>query len=212
MRSLRASLPVLAVLAAVCLPAPAAAQLGSGRLSGVIRDDRGRPIKGATITAESDVFFPRSFTSATDQKGRFSILGLRRTTYTVTVRAEGFESIAFEVPMPSLTAHVPIDVKLTRVPAPAPPPRLGGADAATLQRDLDAAAALVSAGRTDEAITAYRAILQDTPALTSVNLQLGYLFELKGDRVSAIAAYEAALAGGSGSAAASDALARLRQQ
>lgn len=210
MRSARTSLAAIAVLAAVCLPAPAVAQLGGGRLAGVIRDDRGRPIRGATVTIESDAFYPKSFTGATDQKGRFSVLGLRRTTYTVTIRADGFESVAFEVAIPSMNATVPIDLRLMRALAPAPPPRLGGADAGKLQRSLDAAAALVTAGRTDAAIDAYRLILGETPALTSINLQLGYLFESRGDREAAIAAYDAALKSGAGVAVAGDALARLR--
>ena len=42
------------------------------------RQGRGRqPIKGATVTAENPDASPSSFTATTDDKGRFSIIGLQ---------------------------------------------------------------------------------------------------------------------------------------
>jgi tetratricopeptide (TPR) repeat protein len=203
-------------LAAACLlllvlAGHARAQIGTGRLFGTVKDERGRPLKGATITAQNDVYFPRSFTAATDAKGRFSLLGLRRATYKITVRAEGFDSAVVDLPVASGGANPPLDIRLTPALAPGPPPLLPNVDAAKLQHELKEAAALAADGRTDEAIAAYRKIAQSTPALTSVHLQLGYLYERKGDRAAAIAAYKAALDGDAGNARARDALGRLKK-
>lgn len=193
------------------LAAAAGAQLGTGRVSGTIRDERGRPIKGAAVTAANDVFFPRTFTSATDAKGRFSILGLRNATYTFTVRADGFEELTVKLPIRASQPNPPLDLRLIKQLEPAPPPLLADVDVARLQQDLDAAESLAANGQTDAAIAAYRRILKDTPALTSVNVRLGALYEAKGDRVAAVAAYQAALKADPASSAARDALARLQK-
>lgn len=191
--------------------ASAHAQMGTGRLAGTVADERGRPIKGATVTVENENYFPRSLTSATDAKGRFGILGLRNATYKVTIRAEGFETASLSLPMRTSQPNPPLNLRLVRTPEPAPPPLLANVDAAKLQENLSAAAGLAASGKTDEAIAAYKRILKDTPALTSINLQLGSLYEQKGDRVSAIAAYETALKADPGSVTARDSLARLRK-
>lgn len=198
------------IVALWLLPSAAYAQLGTGRVSGTIRDERGRPIKGATVTAENEAYFPRSLTSATDARGRFSIFGLRRITYTITIRADGFEEVTVSLPISMTQANPPVDVHLVRKLAPGPPPLLANADAGRLQEALDAAAAMAEAGRIDAAVTAYRRILKDTPALTSINLQLGYLHERRGDRAAAISAYEAMLKADRSSLAARSALSRLQ--
>ncbi|MBI2222419.1 MAG: carboxypeptidase regulatory-like domain-containing protein [Acidobacteria bacterium] len=208
MRRLRT---LAAVTALVALPAAAFGQLGTGRVAGTIRDERGRPLKGATVVAANDVYFPRSFSAATDDKGRFSILGLRRAIYKVTIRAAGFETVTFDLPVVSGPRNPALDLKLVRSLEPAPPPLLANADAARLQTELDEAASLVAAGRIEAAIAAYGRIARSTPALTSVNLQLGYLYEVTGDRRSAIAAYEAALRTDPTSIRSREALARLNR-
>lgn len=194
------------------LPADADAQLGSGRVSGTVRDERGRPLRGATVTAENEVYFPRSFSAATDQKGRFSLMGLRRAQYEITIRADGFETVSLKLPVVPGGGNPPLDVRLMPALAPAPPPLLGDVDPVKLQKDLDAAAALVDAGSLEAAIAAYRRIVQSAPALTAVHLQLGHLHEMRGDRAAAIDAYQAALEGDAGRDRAREALGRLRQQ
>jgi tetratricopeptide (TPR) repeat protein len=202
---------LLTLVALLLVPTLVSAQTGSGRLAGTVLDERGRPIKGATVTAENENYFPKSLTSATDAKGRFSVLGLRTATYKITVRADGYEVAAVNLPVRMAQPNPPLDIRLIRKIDPGPPPLLANADAARLQQELDAAAELAVRGKTDEAIAAYRRILGATPALTSINLQIGYLCERKGDRGAAIAAYEDALKADPSSITARDALTRLRQ-
>lgn|SRR5574338_90844 len=190
---------------------PALAQMGPGRVAGTIADERGRPIKGATVTLENENYFPSSLTSATDAKGRFSVLGLRNAVYKVTIRAEGYQTASVSLPVRTAQPNPPLNLRLSEIPEPAPPPLLANVDAAKLQKDLDAAAGLAAGGKTDDAIAAYKRILKETPALTSANLQLGILYERKSDRSSAIAAYEAALRADPESTTAREALARLKQ-
>jgi len=62
-----------------CSPALAgnAAAQGGGRVTGVVKDDHGGPIKGATIIAENPDASPSIFTANADAKGRFAIIGLK---------------------------------------------------------------------------------------------------------------------------------------
>jgi tetratricopeptide (TPR) repeat protein len=188
--------------------APAAAQ-SVGRLTGTVRDEAGEPIKGATITAENPEMAPRQFTTATDHRGRFSILGLRRASWKLTIQAPGYDPVSFSVPVQILRPNPPIDVTLIRSLAPAVPLALGDVDAARLQQELDDAAALARADRIAEAIAAYERILRKVPALTSIYLQLGLLHERNQNRAAAIEAYRSLLAADPQNPRARDALARL---
>src|SRR5262249_43668723 len=79
---------VLTAARVMALAAGAAAQ--TGRVGGTVKDEAGQPIKGATITAENPAASPSSFTATTDDKGRFSIIGLRGGQWTFSAQAPGF--------------------------------------------------------------------------------------------------------------------------
>ena len=69
--------------------APALAQ--TGRIGGTVKDaQNGQPLKGATVTAENPNASPSSFTATTDDRGRYSIIGLRTGTWKITASAPGF--------------------------------------------------------------------------------------------------------------------------
>ena len=71
------------------LAAPVNAQ--TGRVTGIVKDSAGKPIKGATVRASNPDAIPREFTSTTDDKGRFAMLGLRTaTTWHFVAEAPGF--------------------------------------------------------------------------------------------------------------------------
>src|SRR3954447_3983233 len=79
---------ILAAIVVSAIAAGAAAQ--TGRVGGTVKDEAGQPIKGATITAENPSASPSSFTATTDDKGRFSIIGLRGGQWTFSAQAPGF--------------------------------------------------------------------------------------------------------------------------
>src|SRR5437870_11900216 len=62
----------------------------TGRVGGTVKDEAGNPIKGATVTAENPSASPSSFTAITDDKGRFSIIGMRAGQWTFTATMQGF--------------------------------------------------------------------------------------------------------------------------
>jgi tetratricopeptide (TPR) repeat protein len=188
--------PAFVAIALMAGTAVASAQSGIGRAYGNVRDVDGNPIKGATVTAENDEASPRSITTTTDEKGRFSMLGLRRGTWKFMVQAPGFEAVGGGAPIQTLRPNPPMTFTLARTPDPGPPSALSGVDVKALQTRLDGAAALAQARLYDDAIAAYEGIARQMPALTSVYLQLGWLHTQRKDSAKAIAAYEQLIAAG----------------
>lgn len=182
------------LLAAACLVAfaasvvPAAAQ--TGRIGGVVKDDKGQPIKGATVTAENPQASPPSFTTTTDDKGRWSIIGLRTGSWKITGSAPNYQPSSGQVSVRTIGApNPPID--LTLVPgATGPAGALAGVNTKELQAELQKAEDLLNQQQYDQAIAAYNAILEKTPALTMINMQVGRAYRLKKDYDSALAAYK----------------------
>jgi tetratricopeptide (TPR) repeat protein len=184
----------LVLVAFVISPAAAAAQ--SGRASGTVRDLDGEPIKGATVTADNAEAAPRTLTAVTDEKGRFGILGMRRGIWQFTVKAVGYDEVSAPASIQTLRPNPPMTFTLARTPESDRPMALGRTDLASLQSKLDVAASFAKRGLYDEAIAAYEGVLQTAPALSSLQLQLGWIYEQKKDTAKAIAAYERAIEAG----------------
>ena len=90
MRDSRTFLSAAALVAALIVAAvPAMAQ--TGRIGGTVKDQNNQPLKGATITAENPNASPSSFTATTDDRGRYSIIGLRAGSWKITASAPGFQ-------------------------------------------------------------------------------------------------------------------------
>jgi tetratricopeptide (TPR) repeat protein len=189
MSDARKLLTAFALVAALIVGAlPAAAQ--TGRVGGTIKDDKGQPIKGATVTAENPQSSPSSFTTTTDDRGRFSIIGLRSGTWKISASAPGFMPGGGNVPIRTIGApNPPVDIVLAPG-AGAPTGALAGVDTKELQGELQKAEELLNAQQYDEAIAAYNAILTKTPALTMINMQIGRAYRLKKDYDSALGVYK----------------------
>jgi tetratricopeptide (TPR) repeat protein len=167
---------------------PAAAQ--TGRIGGTIKDQNGQPIKGATVLAENPQSSPSSFSATTDDKGRFSIIGLRSGTWKITASAPGFAPNGGSIPVRTIGApNPPVDIVLSPGAA-APTGALAGVNTKELQGELAKAEELMNAQQYDAAIAAYNAILAKTPALTNINLQIGRAYRMKKDYDSALGTYK----------------------
>ena len=154
----------LAVIVILGLASAAAAQ--PGRVGGVVRDENGEPIKGATITAENENI-GSSFTATTDDKGRFTMIGLRAGTWRFIAQAPGFAAQGGDLPIRSGNPNPPVTFTLKRT-GPAWTGAMAGIGAKELQNDLTAADALFNQQRWDEAIAAYRSIMGKSPALSVI--------------------------------------------
>jgi tetratricopeptide (TPR) repeat protein len=195
----------LATLAFVLfVSAPAFAQ---GRVTGTVKDAGGHAVKGATIAADNPNL--PSVTVTSDAKGRYSFLGLRGGTWTFTAHAPGFFPAKRQSTTRTMGTNANIDFELLPLTDTNGPGPMATLNTAALQQQLAAAAQLEQEDKIDEAIAAYKEVLTRVPALTTVHLQLGILYERKQDKASAVAEYEAALKADPANAKARAALDRL---
>jgi tetratricopeptide (TPR) repeat protein len=189
MRHARTLPAAIAIAAALILGAlPASAQ--TGRIGGTVKDDKGQPIKGATVIAENPNASPSSFTATTDDRGRFSIIGLRSGNWKLTASAPGFQPSGGSLNVRTIGApNPPVDIVLAPG-ATGPTGALAGVNTAELQAELQKAEDLLNQQQYDAAIAAYQAILTKTPALTMINLQIGRAYRMKKDYDSALGTYK----------------------
>ena len=170
---------------ALALAAAASAQT-SGRITGVVKDGDGKPIKGAIIRAINDDV-GMTMTSTTDDKGRFAMIGVRSGIWSMEVEAPNF------LPMRGQSnvsvSNTPL-LQLTLQRDPGPPP---GSLSKTIAEEITAAEALRKAGRYDESIAAYQAIQAKNNKLSAVNLMLGTLYREKAQQEKDAAARQALL-------------------
>ena len=162
------------MMALVMTALPAVAQ--TGRIGGTVKDPNGQPIKGATVVAENPSSAPSSFTATTDDRGRYSMIGLKAGAWKVTASAPGFAAQSGNVPIKTIGAPMP-PVDFTLAPgASGPTGAMAGVNAKDLQADLAKADAMVTAKDYDGAIAIYEGMVAKVPALTALQLQIGGLY------------------------------------
>ena len=182
---------IAAVALVVGSAATAHAQIA--RVGGFVKDDTGQPIKGATIRADNPDAPLGTLTVATDDKGRFAIIGLARGEWSFVAEAPGFQSQFTELnivrtgtPQPPLTFTL-------RKAVVKPPAGIEGVAAKDLQQQLATANALFTQRKFEDAVGIYRTILSSAPSLAVVNLQIGVAYRNLKEYDKAIAAYNALL-------------------
>jgi tetratricopeptide (TPR) repeat protein len=176
------------VFAAVIVAAMAgSAGAQTGRVVGIVKDEGGQPIKGATLSLENPDASPRNFTATSDDRGRFAVIGLKAGEWSIVAQAPGFQAELAKLQVRSATPSAP-SLTMRRAPLP-PPSALGSVAAKDLQSDLRSADQLFDAKQWDQAIASYKAILARAPALSVINLQVGAAYRNKKDYDGAIGAY-----------------------
>jgi hypothetical protein len=86
---------VVCASAIVLLLAPAA-YAQDAAIAGIVKDNSGGVIPGATVTATSPVLIEQQRVAITDGEGRYTITQLRPGVYTVTITLQGFATVVRE--------------------------------------------------------------------------------------------------------------------
>ncbi|HVC21325.1 MAG TPA: tetratricopeptide repeat protein [Vicinamibacterales bacterium] len=159
-----------AALVALCVigfAGPAFAQIG--RVGGSVKDPSGKPVAGATVTAQNPNASPSSFTTKTDKNGDFSLMGMSNGVWAFTASAPNFAPSSGKMNVSTLNSNPPLDFTLK----PGGGGEFAGVNAKQLQGQLAAADALFNSKQYQQAIDAYEAILKKAPTLTVLDLQIG---------------------------------------
>lgn len=172
MGPMRLHLPLLTAIVALVLGVTTSA-LAQGRAMGTVKDTSGKAIKGATVRASNPDASPSQFASATDDKGRWAMIGLRSGTWRFTVEAPGYFTVETSAPV-RVAAMPPMQFALAKDPGPVP-----NALDRNIQQLIQEATSHRDAGRLDQAIAAYQDIRVKNPKLTAVNLVIGDLYRRK---------------------------------
>ena len=174
------------VFAIVSLWLVSAASAQTGRVSGTVKDADGKAIKGAVVRATNDAV-NASMTSTTDDKGRFTMIGMRSGAWVIVVEAPNYVPLRGPANITTGNAAV-LALTLQRDLGPMP-----GALAKSISDDITSAEALRKAGRYDDALAAYQAIQAKNLRLTSVTLMLGTIYREKAEQEREPAARQALL-------------------
>ncbi len=160
------------------------------RAGGLVRDSTGQPIKGATVRAENPDASLKTITSATDDKGRFAIIGLVRGEWSFTAEAPGYQSQFLELNIVRTSTPTPPLTFTLQKAIVRPPAGVEGITAKELQWQLATAEVLFADKKFEQAIGGYRSILNAAPSLAVVNLQIAAAYRNLKDYDKAIAAYD----------------------
>lgn len=163
------------------------AQAQIGRVGGVVKSEDGQPLKGATITADNSNI-GQSYTATTDDKGRFTMIGLRAGTWRFIAQAPGFSPEAGQMSVRMGAPNPPVTFVMKKTGV-ANFGALGGISGRELQDNLAAADTAFTAQRWDDAIAGYRSVLTRAPILAIVQLQIASAYRNKKDYDGALAAY-----------------------
>ena len=87
---------VIATLWLVLHPAGTFAQLSTGTVAGVVRDESGAVLPGVTVEASSPALIEKTISAVTDSVGQYKIVNLRPGAYSVTFTLPGFSVVKRE--------------------------------------------------------------------------------------------------------------------
>jgi tetratricopeptide (TPR) repeat protein len=185
------SLTLAALLTGLVHPAFGQDWRGTGRIEGVVTDESGKPIEGATLKAECAARGGGT-TLKTDKKGRFVLGGVVACNWAFDIQAEGFEPRNIAVNLPGESARLaPVKVPLSR-PA-GPPPELRAA--------AEKADAAYKEGRFADARAEYQKLLALRPDLAAtIHQQIGFSYVQEKQYEKAVAELEQVLAADPGNA------------
>jgi tetratricopeptide (TPR) repeat protein len=162
--------------------------LGRGRISGFVVDEKGAPVVGAQIVAQSMRGTGR-LGGVSDKKGRFAIVGLGTGKWRVTASLDGFVDAVIEMDVSQITKNPPITLKMKKT--------TGASNLRTDEAGLeiiDRGNALLQEEKYDEAVAAFREFLDKYPDVYQIGLNVATAHFKKGDVETAETEYKGVLA------------------
>ncbi len=161
---------------------PARAQTGT--LRGIVVDTEKKAIPDVKIVIEFTGGLTRKFETKSNARGEFLQVGIPSGNYDIKFNKDGFRDY---------TLPWRISIGVTELPQPVVLEKGASSQQAAaikkLQAEFKVAVELTNAGKYDEAIVAYKAILAQNPQIAAVHKNLGFVNLQKKDYPAAEAAY-----------------------
>ena len=182
----RAIVSACAVLAALALSVPAAAQ--STMVKGKVVDGEGKPVIGAAVVVEFKGGVSRKFQTKTDKRGEFLQLLTESGQYAVTVTAEKLGTQTQTVPVKLGQMR---EVNFALVPGAAGSPE--ATKAAELKKIFEEGVQASRAGNHDQAIEKFSAAVAILPNCPDCHYNIGVAYMGKKDEKGAEEAWKKAI-------------------
>jgi tetratricopeptide (TPR) repeat protein len=154
---------------------------------GVVQDDKGQPVEGATVVIQSTGATSRRFEVKTNRRGEFIQIGLSSGPYTVTAEKDKLASAPANV---TVRVGAPAEATLVLAYAAAAVTREAAAKAEALKKVFDEGVAASNAGRHDEAIAKFTEGTVLNPNCFDCYNNIGYSHTQKKEYDRAEAAYK----------------------
>ena len=160
-RRILSSAVILALAALVTVPLAAQEWSGRGRLQGVVIDDQGEPVEGASVTlawtgAQDPELAGPDKEILTNQKGVWSYLGLRNGQWRIIIELDGYVPSEGQVAVSEFGSNPRVTVKIR----PIPEEMMRDAQAEVLEK-VERGNELLGAGSYAEARAAYEEALTE---------------------------------------------------
>jgi len=182
-------LRIFAVVAAIGVALPLAAQSSAGIVKGVITDDKGQPAENAKVSFDMQGGTARHFESKTNKKGEFVQAGLPPGDYKITAEKDKLGGVANMSVRAAQT--VTANMAMTAIGAAAGG-AMGGMSAA-LKKSFDEGLALSNAGKHDEAIAKFNEAIGINAKCFDCYDNIGFSYVQKKDYDKAEEAYKKAI-------------------
>jgi tetratricopeptide (TPR) repeat protein len=154
---------------------------GTGRLTGMVKDEAGQPIIEAKIVLES-IEYKTARDTKTDKKGKWAVAGLGSGPWKVTASAEGYESVETVIYVSQLDRNADVVLALKK--------------AKPKQPEFDTGVELLEEGNKkfeekdyDQAISCFQQFLEKNPTAFQVYLNIGNCYKEKGEYEKAMEQY-----------------------
>lgn len=171
-------------LTALLAAATVMAQMGTGRVTGTVKDPKGKPIAGAKITAVNPES-KASLEATTDKDGKWALLGFRSGTYEFTFTADGYQPQGYTNAVKQMGRNPPMDVVLE----PLKPGQSSGGAGGKLAEGNQ----LLEQKQYAAAIAKYEEILAAEPTLYQIYYNIGTAQREMGELDKAVASFQKVL-------------------
>jgi Flp pilus assembly protein TadD len=179
-------LSIIAIVAAVTMAVPAAAQ-STGMVKGIVTDDQGQPVDGARVSIEMTGGTGRRFEAKTNRKGEYIQIGLSSGSYRITAEKDKLGSQPVTV---SVRVNQPAEANLVLAVASAAAQKEAAAKTAELKKIFDEGVTLSTAGKHAEAVERFNAAVVVAPSCNDCYNNIGFSYSQWKEWDKAEAAYK----------------------